>query len=419
VQTALIFTFYFLLFTLILCNTGFVKKAGLNKWWIIGLFAVKVFAGLVYAWFYKQPAYFATSDTWHFFELSKGETDWLLHDPIAFFKDIFMYGYERSGNLFVGGNSYWNDLKSNLIIKLLAVCNVFTLKDYYANIVLFNFIFFFGPVALYRIVNKLFHVNRLLLIAGIFLIPSFLFWCSGIHKDGLIFSCTAVIVFHFHQQLIEKKLLWKSIAVMLVLMIILFGLRNFMAILLSGSIVVWTLCFFLPQHRKVILLSVVVLGGTAFFLSGKIIPAADLPQYVIQKQSEFKQLSGTSSIDVPPLENNAVSFIKFLPAALDIALFRPHVTEIKNISYVPAVAEIFLFWAVVLLSLFVKSKITYNSNQISFLIFCLFFSFSFLLLAGYTITFSGAIVRYKASILPFLFVPVVQKINALLGRFGK
>ena len=418
-QTALIFTFYFLLFTLILCNTGFVKKAGLNKWWIIGLFAVKVFAGLVYAWFYKQPAYFATSDTWHFFELSKGETDWLLHDPIAFFKDIFMYGYERSGNLFVGGNSYWNDLKSNLIIKLLAVCNVFTLKDYYANIVLFNFIFFFGPVALYRIVNKLFHVNRLLLIAGIFLIPSFLFWCSGIHKDGLIFSCTAVIVFHFHQQLIEKKLLWKSIAVMLVLMIILFGLRNFMAILLSGSIVVWTLCFFLPQHRKVILLSVVVLGGTAFFLSGKIIPAADLPQYVIQKQSEFKQLSGTSSIDVPPLENNAVSFIKFLPAALDIALFRPHVTEIKNISYVPAVAEIFLFWAVVLLSLFVKSKITYNSNQISFLIFCLFFSFSFLLLAGYTITFSGAIVRYKASILPFLFVPVVQKINALLGRFGK
>ena len=130
-QTTLIFIFYFLLFTWILCNTGFIKKSGLSKWWIIGLFALKVFAGFAYGWFYQQPAYYATSDSWHFFDLSKGETDWLLPEPLAYFKDIFMYGYERSGNLFVGENSYWNDLKSNLPIKLLAVCNVFTLKNYY------------------------------------------------------------------------------------------------------------------------------------------------------------------------------------------------------------------------------------------------------------------------------------------------
>jgi hypothetical protein len=419
VQTILIFTFYYLLFLWILCKTGFVKKSGLSKWWIIGLFSIKLFAGIVYGWFYQQPAYYATSDTWHFFDLSKGETDWLLHDPAAFLKDIFVYGYKRSGNLFLGENSYWNDLKSNLIIKLLAICNVFTLKNYYANIVLFNFLFFFGPIALYRVLNTYFQAQRLLLIAGVFLIPSFLFWCSGVHKDGLIFSCAAVIVFYFQQHLAQRKVLWKSVLIMLLLFVILFALRNFMAILLTGSLFVWLLCFFNHKRKEIILAAFIVLIPVVFFLSGKISSATDLPQYVIEKQNEFKQLSGTSNIEIPVLENNPSSFIKFFPVALDIALFRPHITEVKNLSYVPAVAEIILFWLVVLLSLFVKDKIANNNEQSSFIIFCLFFSFSFLLIAGYTITFSGAIVRYKASVLPFLFVPVVQKLSVLLKRWKK
>ncbi|MEP6844702.1 MAG: hypothetical protein ABI861_01805 [Panacibacter sp.] len=418
-QTFLIFILYLFLFNWILCNTGFIKKAGLNKWWIIGLFSLKVFAGMAYGWFYQQPAYFATSDTWHFFELSKGETDWLLHDPLAFLKDIFMYGYDRSGNLFVGENSYWNDLKSNLIIKLLAICNVFTLKNYYANIVLFNFLFFFGPVALYRVVNKLFSTHRLLLIAGVFLIPSFLFWCSGIHKDGLIFSCTAVIIFHFQQLLAKKKLIGKSFVIIIVLMIVLFALRNFMALLLTGSLAIWLLCFLNPLRKRIVLISIIVSVITLFFVSGKISSDIDLPQYVIQKQSEFKELSGASSIDVPVLENNVTSFVKFFPAALDIAFFRPHIAEIKNKSYIPAVAEIFIFWAVVLVSFFVRDRSTRSNEQSTFIIFCIFFSFSFLLLAGYTITFSGAIVRYKACVLPFLFVPVIQKLCSLITKFKK
>jgi hypothetical protein len=212
------------------------------------------------------------------------------------------------------------------------------------------------------------------------------------------------------------KILWKALMTMLTLLMILFALRNFMAFLLTGSFAVWLLCFFNPARKSMIIVSVIAVAIVAFFLSGKISPATDLPQYVIQKQAEFKQLSGASNIDVPPLGNNVVSFIQFLPTAFDIALFRPHISEIKNISYIPAVAEIILFWGLILLSMFVrnKTKIAQTNLQSSFLVWCIFFSFSFLLLAGYTITFSGAIVRYKACVLPFLFVPVVQKLSLLL-----
>ena len=67
---------------------------------------------------------------------------------------------------------------------------------YYINIIFYSFISMFGPIAIYRVMNDVYPAKKWQLLIAVFLIPSFLFWCSGIHKDGLIFSCTAVIVFH-------------------------------------------------------------------------------------------------------------------------------------------------------------------------------------------------------------------------------
>jgi len=154
-------------------------------------------AGIAYGLFYSQPQYAQGSDTWRFFEASRTETDWLLRDPVAFFKDLFIYGYKESGSLFIANDSYWNDLKSNVIIKLMAVFNALTLKNYYADIIFFNFLFLFGPVAFYRVIKEKVHANKIVFLAFIFCIPSFLFWCSGMHKDGLIFTAVALIIFYF------------------------------------------------------------------------------------------------------------------------------------------------------------------------------------------------------------------------------
>lgn len=377
---------------------------------------MKVLAGLAYGWFYMQPAYFATSDTWHFFDLSKNETDWLFKDPVAFFKDIFFYGYERSGNLFLGENSYWNDLKSNVIIKLLAICNVFAFKNYWADVVFFNFFSFFGPVALYRIISPLFKINNYILIVAVFLVPSFLFWCSGVHKDGLIFTCIAVIMYHFYLQLQAKKILRRSLLITILLFIVLFALRNFMALLLFASLVVWLISYMYPKKAKLILASLIITALLFFFFSGYLSNSLDMQQYVIEKQNEFKQLSGASAIAVPALEHNVISFLQFLPTAIDIAFFRPHFTEIKNYSYLPAIAETLLFWVIVFISLFPGRGKKTTSEQQAFIYCCLVFSISFLLLAGYTITFSGAIVRYRAVVLPFLFVPLLNNISFITEK---
>jgi hypothetical protein len=80
--------------------------------------------------------------------------------------------------------------------------------------------------------------------------------------------------------------------------------------------------------------------------------------------------------------------------------------EIKNASYLPAVAELFLLWFLAGLFLLNKHKLPAGSHHNAVVIFCFCFAFSYLLLSGYTVTFSGAIVRYKSIILPLIFCPL-------------
>lgn len=409
-----IFILYFLLFAFVIPRIGFIKKSGLNKWLLVGLFSLKILAGLAYAYFYSLPAYKPNSDTFRFFSLSLKETDWLLKDPFAFVKDIFSYGYNKPGNLFNGENSYWNDLKSNIIIKLLAVCNVLTNRNYYANIILFNFLFFFGPIAFYRFLNSVFSVNKWLLIFTIFCMPSFLFWCSGIHKDGLIFSALGLSFWYFHLILTKGFSIKKIIAIALCILLI-FSLRNYVSLALILVFFCWYLSNKYNHSVKPFLL-VYTIGICLFFLSGYLKPSLNLPQYIVTKQQEFMQLSGGSSIPLKKLEPTVSSFTAYLPSAVDIAFLRPHISEIKNKSYLPAIAEILLF-AILAIAYFIfrKKKIKLDAGVIA----CFFLGVTILLVAGYTITFSGAIVRYRSLVIPFIIAPLICLIDTQKMVFWK
>ena len=387
--------------------------SGLAKWLLAVLFLIKLLAAFSYGFYFSQPTALATSDSWNYFQLSKGETDWLLQDPFAFFKDIFTSGYHHSTNLFLQGNSYWNDLKSNVIIKLMALCNVFTFKNYYANAVLLNYIFFFGPVAVFRVFSPT-PSNKFPVAIAVFCIPSFLFWCSGAHKDGLLFTCIGLIVYFFYGQLTNRKINFLHIVYMLFLFIVIFALRNFLAFLLLPALIVWALCNYYPKKKWLIIFLIYGTGIVLFFLTGFLKESNNFPEYIVKKQEEFKVLGGGSQIDLPPLQPTFVSYVKFLPFAFDISFLRPHFSEWKNISAILATLELCAIWLIAILSIFrlIKNSIPGSS----FFVFCCCFSISVLFICGYTITLSGAITRYRSIILPFLVTSFIIRLFSKENR---
>lgn len=397
---------YFALFSWIITRIPFFKNSGLGKPTLTSLFALKVLAGLGYAYFYNLPAYHADSDTFRFFNYSMQETDMLLHQPWQFVKSFFTHGYSSSGNLFVGNNSYWNDLKSNTIIKLLAVCNVFTFKSYYANIVWFNFFFFFGIVAFYRLMDSLFPGRKWGLLLAICCMPSFLFWCSGIHKDGLLFTALGVLLWLFYQALNHGFTIVR-IAFMSGCLLLMFLTRNYVSAAMLSALLSWYLA---QRYHNGIRSFLYVYAGciVLFFALAYVHPALNFPLYITERQQEFMDLQGGSTIQVTPVTPTAIGFAKALPQALDMALLRPHISEAKNKSYLPAIAEVCLSVVLLIACILLRDK----TKPIPPAVWaCWFIALSLLLVAGYTITLSGAIVRYRSLVLPLLFAPLIGLIR--------
>ena len=69
----------------------------------------------------------------------------LFNNPKEYFSNLFSSGYDNGyAGLFSSTNSYWNDLTSNIIIKFLSICDIFSFGKYYINVIFYNYVIFFG-----------------------------------------------------------------------------------------------------------------------------------------------------------------------------------------------------------------------------------------------------------------------------------
>ena len=165
-------------------------------------------AGIFYGWiglFYGNMAQMV--DTWGFHYNSILEYQLLKDNPREFFTNLFVDPYgDGFTKFFETTDSYWNDLKGNFLIKLLSILNIFSFGHYYTNVIFISFITMFGPIAIYRLMTDVFPGKKLQVLLATFLIPSFLYWTSGIHKEGLIFLGLSLVVYNIYFILRNKKI---------------------------------------------------------------------------------------------------------------------------------------------------------------------------------------------------------------------
>ena len=406
----LLFAGYLCLFAWLLTRLGFFKKSGLSNAQLVILFLLKVMAGIFYGWigiYYGQFAYMY--DTWAYHYSSVEEYKLLFQNPSEYFSNLFYSGYEHKyGGFFAAENSWWNDLKSNMFIKILSAVDVFSFGNYYVNVIFFSFITFIGPVAMYRVFSDVFPGKKAHVLLATFFIPSFAYWTSGIHKDGLVFMAVGLIIYHVYFGLKEKAFRLSRILPVFISFIIIVAFRNFLLAILIPALFAWILSYKIQKRTAIVYISTYLLSGLLFFSLRYVFPALDLPQAVVEKQEAFKILQGNSGIDPPELRPTVGSFLMNSPHALASTTLRPHPGDVKHILSMAAATETALLLLLFLLFLFWRTN---GVRSISFIWFCVFFSFSFLLSIGFTVNFLGAIVRYRSIILPLLFVPVISLID--------
>ncbi|MBS1921617.1 MAG: hypothetical protein JST17_15325 [Bacteroidetes bacterium] len=406
----LLFVAWLVFFAWLVTKVRFFTNSGLNQSQIIIVFLLKVMAGILYGWigvYYGGLAHMV--DTWNYHYNSIQEYHLLQTNPHEYFTNLFKDPYEGGLMQFFGNkDSFWNDLKSNVVIKILSVFDIFSFGYYYVNVIFYSFLTLFGPICCFRLMNDVYPGRKLIIAIATFLIPSFLYWTSGIHKDGLTFLGIAILTYNIYFGLKEKKINFKRIFLILLGLLILLLFRNYIIVIIAPAILAWLQASKWPKHGLAIFAGVYILFISLFFTVRYINPNWDFPQAVVNKQESFMQLQGNSYVPINKLKPTVLSFIVNIPQAFTLSTIRPYPSDVNHILSLAAALEIDLLLLLVLLFFLFRTNGTQSKN---FIYFCLFFSFSVLLTIGYTVNFLGAIVRYRSIVIPLLIVPVMAQIN--------
>ncbi len=217
------------------------------------------------------------------------EYELLKTNPYEYFTNLFYNPYVKEGvdSFFGSKDSYWNDLKANVFFKLVSVFDIFSFGQYYVNVIFYAFISLFGPMAIYRVMIDVFPNKKNILLIAIFFIPSFFYWSSGIHKEGLIFTGIALIIYHIYFGNKEKRFGIKRWLGILLGLFILLLLRNFVLVIILPAIFAWLLANKWPKYGLACFTAVYLFGSISFFTVRYLDRRLDFPQAVVDKQKAF------------------------------------------------------------------------------------------------------------------------------------
>lgn len=407
----LLFVVYLVAFCWLLLRIPFIKKSGINSKVILGLFLFKIIAGIAIGWL-SLHFYGTGNDYWDINREAWNEYQLMITDPGKYLTNLFTSGYpDGYSGLFSSYDSYWNDLRGNIIIKLVSVFNIFSRGDYYINSLFFNFFVFSGHVLLYRLFIKLYPGNKILVMIGCFLLPSMLYFSSGIHKDGMVFLMLSLFIYIVFQCLEQNRVTVKRLLFAGISLLLLFSLRSFIFLALVPAAIAWIMAVKtkVPALRTFIM--VYLLTGILFFTVGLVFKKIDPPEVVTQKQAEYLRLQHSDTqVELSPLQPGFSSFAANAPQALNHTLLRPYLWELPSKSLLPLNIELAAYQVILLLFLFFRKKETRVTNR-PFILFALFFTLTVFLLIGYIVPTLGSIVRYRSLYLPLIITPLLCSIH--------
>lgn len=383
------------------------------------LFLLKLVFGFalwaVYTFYYTDRA---TADIYKYFDDSKVIYNTLKTNPIDYFKLLFGIGNKTPAfDHYYSEMNYWarkvdssiyND--SHTIIRFNALVRLFSFGYYNVHTVVICFLSLIGLTAIYKtFVTNLQDKKRELLFA-VFLLPSVLFWGSGVLKEGLIFFALGLLIY-YSNKLFSIKAIVICLATALLLAFSKFYV--WLAIFPSITLLVWTN----KSSSKnifvkflVIILFIGTLGLNIDYFTNIQNPLVTLSQ----KQYEFNLLASgqltdanhnpipvaNSIIEINKLEPTFYSFLKNSPQALINTFLRPYVWELKSPLMLLSGLETLLIIFILFFSLFFVKSL--KEIKWEYLLFCLSFVFIQFLIIGETTPILGAIARYKTIALPFL-----------------
>jgi len=395
---------------------------------LIGAIAV----GLIYWFYYGNGS--ASGDTFNFYKHIEILYEAFKASPSVWLKLMLSKGEFDSDTAQYASRLLWYNAPTEfLIVKIGSLFSILCFNTYTVIAIFFAIFSFLGIWQLFATFFRLFPILHNKFAIACFYLPSVFFWGSGLLKDSITMGALGWLFFGFYQATIEKKKVITSTIIIIISATLIYSIKAYILISFIPPALYWV---FLENNNRI---KSPVLRKLAipFFLSLGILAAyigvTNLTEgntkYDIDKLGEQSRINTTylskqvytgSAYDIGIFDGSLGSLLTVGPQAVNVALYRPYLWEVKNpvmlLSAIEATLFIFLTASILLRTGLFKSIRLISSQPI--LTFCFVFSIILAFGVGTNSGNFGTLVRYKIPFMPF-YLSALYIMNAYVKKRKK
>jgi hypothetical protein len=389
---------------------------GLSQWTLLGIFALKITAALalhaIYTYYYPERA---NADVFKYFDDAQALCATLPENPSYFFHILFGANPENAVHLqpYFEHTWHWNRptelnlpndnqtiIRINMLLMILSWGNIFV------HHVIAAFISLVAFCLLYKVFIAYFPQQKTILILGIFLVPSSLFWASAMLKECIVMIGLGLFVYGLH--LFTQRANWRALLTLIFGFAILLCIKVYILAALIPASAAFVLSAQFPHIRTWKLYGGVFIGIVAIIILNQLLHVVPLLEALSNKRALFiaqavEQQAG-SYIAIGNIDTTLWAFVKETPATLWRAFALPYIWNIRSVMDVLPAFESFATIILIILACIFPKKNTQEQRNV--LLFSFTFGIVLLWFIGITTPTIGGIVRYRMPMLPFVITAI-------------
>ena len=387
----------------------FFKIQEINPAWPYAAFLFKLLLG--FANYYIWLNIIGHGDSLRYFHDSQIVYQSLFDNPTYFFELITRSSLENvpahlipyQKELFIE----WH-VNEYHMVRLLAILNVFTFGNVWANIVLIAFGSYAATMGLFKSLNQFLVIdadkkNRIFLF--LFFLPSIVFWTGGLLKEAPVFMLVCIIIiqlFTIESSPNRNTTPAKPLLILVVCIYALFLIRDYLAILVSLNLL---LLFFArtivkPQYlnKTFIINSITVI--VLFFAVPIVFPQLNYFHYAQSEQTYFLNGEPDPDYKFSAIGGDGIAVIKQIPYALNNIFFRPNLMHSDSVFRLYQSVELIIVWLIIV---FLAIKMLRQKHPFSATaLFMIIVAIELLGIYGLMVTDADTLSRYRS--IPLFFI---------------
>lgn len=406
-------------------NKQYSKNSYLSyyRYYKIGFYA-KFISAIIFSIIYILS--YEGGDSTAYWDTAQKLNNLFWESPSGFFYEFFnndelreRYNNFDFNNTGLPPNWIYKEDEAWYAAKVFSLLTFITLKSYFAMTMITAYVSFRVSWILYELVLKYNLFSDKIAAIGVLFLPSTCFWCTGITKDMLVYTFVIYLLIQLFTFLNPSQLKsYRNWILATIAVYIIIYIRDFMLITAIGPFVMalgarWSRAQSSGFSKWLIQLSFIalVLFAMTSFLGSEKGQEFAAEAEVIQKDLKTNTTYGNNRYDLGITDYSSNGMLRAMPVSIYTAFYRPYLWEGDSIFVRISAVEAFLFLILTIRFFisnnFIKALRTIRNNEL--LIASLVFAIVLGFFAGYTSGLYGVLVRFKAPLLPFLFLVLMYK----------